>query len=130
MDSDLDLKTVESEVEPIATEYLQTVSDSFRKADFDVSEIGKRDDSGGIVWDITVETEDTTSVISFSLVDSREYEGEMFGYNISVDAVSQSGKVLVKYTPQNFTDNVWTTELSTLIKRANKIPKIKPDDLN
>lgn len=123
--------TVTPEIRPIAKDYLKEAQDTFEKAGYDVSDIGETNPSGGIGWDFTIINDDgDTIVISFEVVDSLEYEGEMLGYNVSLDAVKEDGGILVKHAPHNYTDKVWTTDLDELTNRAETMPAITPNDLN
>lgn len=129
MSETLDWDTIEEEIKPLAIAYLETVQRTFED-EYDVSYFGKQDQSGGIAWDLTVTgDDDRTLLISFKVVDSVEYEGEMFGYNVSVDAVYDDGEIVGKYTPHNYTENVWTNDLEELKTRAENIPTFTPDDL-
>lgn len=118
---------VTPQIRPIAFEYLESIQDAFN-GEYDVSSISDGDADGGIMWDIAITTSDErTLVVSFNVVDSLEYEGEMLGYNISVDAVYEDGEIAVKHTPYNYTDDVWTTDLDELVARAENVPTITPD---
>lgn len=123
--------TVEPEIQPIAKDYINTVKETFEDAGYEVSDIGETAPAGGIGWDIAITTkDDETIVVSFEVVDSLEYEGEMLGYNVSIDSVAEDGRILVDHTPKNYTDEVWTTDLEELKSRAKNMPELTPDDLD
>lgn len=125
-----DWDSVEPKIEPIAKDYLETVKDTFENAGYEVSDIGKTAPAGGIGWDITITTDDDeTIVVSFEVIDSLEYEGETLGYNVSLDAVAEDGRILIDHTPKNYTDEVWTMYLEELKNRAKNIPELTPNDL-
>lgn len=122
--------SVTPEIRPIVKDYLENATETFETAGYDVSDIGETNPSGGIGWDIAVTTDDgETIVVSFEVVDSLEYEGEMLGYNVSLDAVKENGEILVKHAPHNYTDKVWTTDLDELKNRAKTMPAITPNDI-
>lgn len=129
MTDSLDWTDVKPEIKPIAVEYLESVKTAFED-NYDVSYVGDSDVAGGVMWDLTITDDDGRMlVVSFNVVDSIEYEGEMYGYNISVDAVYDDGEIVVKHTPHNYTDDVWTTDLDELRSRAKKVPTITPEVL-
>jgi len=127
MTEQLDWDTVLDEIEPLAIEFMESVQNNFDNP----SEIGEVEESGGTGWDITVTNSDgKTVVIRFSVVDSVEYEGEMYGYNISVDAVTSDGEILIKHTPNNYTEDVWTNDITELKSRTKNLPEVQPTDLS
>lgn len=129
MSDPLDWTVVITDIQPIATEYLTELQSTLEEYGYEVSDIGERDEQGGIVWDITVETQTDTILVSFELVDSLEFEGEKLGYNVSVDAVSEDGQILVDHTPKNYTSDVWTNDRTELVERAKNIPLLNPRNL-
>lgn len=122
---------VENAIQPIAKNWIQKVKENLENAGYEVSDVGKTEPAGGIGWDITVTAEDGSDiVITFEVVDSREYEeGEMLGYNVSIDAVHEDGRILADHTPYNYTKNAWTTNLDQLKRRAKEMPEVPPHRL-
>jgi len=131
MSESLTWETVEDEIEPIAQDWIESVKETFENHGYDVSSVGETESNGGIGWDVAITNDDgETIAVTFEVVDSIEYEGEMLGYNVSIDAVHEDGRILGSHTPHNYTDKVWTTELSELKQRANEMPPLTPEDLN
>jgi len=125
-----DWDKVDAEISPLAKKWIETVQQNFKDDRWDVSEIGETDTAGGIGWDFSITTEyGGTIVISFEIVDSLEYEGKMLGYNISIDAVHEDGRIIADHTPHNYTDDVWTSEINELKHRTENIPHITPEDI-
>ena len=116
--------------EPIARSYLGTVQDELSDTDASVSDIGEREEAGTVGWDIAIERPDgTVVVVGFNVLDSVEYEGQMTGYNVIVNAVAEDGKPRVHHPPHSRTDEAWTTDLDELRQRAEGIPPLKKENI-
>lgn len=120
-----DWDVVRDAIEPIATNQLENIRSNFPNT----TTIEVQEEKGEVRWNFSIEEDERTVLVLFKLVDSEEYEGEKVGYNIILESIQDDGLILTKYVPHNYTDDVWTTEISELERRAEKMPQLQPEDI-
>lgn len=116
-------------VDEYAVKWMKATKEALENASYDVSSIQSQRKSLETEWSIAAETADGDMLVSFRLIDSEEYEGERYGYNVSVEVVLEDGQILHRHVPLNYTEDVWTTELQTLEERAKYMPQLGDEDI-
>lgn len=125
MDEVPDIKVVKDAIEPIVMNQLESIKGNFpQPTDIETNYTG-----GEYKWSFAVAQNGHTVRIMFKLVDSSSYEEEQLGYNIILESVQDDGRILTKYCPHNYTNDVWTADITELERRARKVPQLEPTDL-
>ena len=123
------LTQVARKYEPQIVASLELLKKEFVNKGYEVSDVCEEDwFDDGFRWDFQVfisgtpeEMKEKDVDVSFTIMDSENYDGEENGLNFSLDMVEYGGEILGGCTPYNYTNNVWVDvkDEDAILRRFN-----------